>query len=155
MKSKAIFLDRDGVINRKPPDHDYVKSVSELKLLPGIKSAIKFLKNKGYLSVVVTNQRGISLGHFNHDTLAEIHAHINFIAALYYCHHAYHHQCNCRKPKPGLILQAASELNIDLSVSHLIGDSQTDIQAAHAAGVKSAHLLPTNSPILPLLTKIL
>ena len=160
MKSKAVFLDRDGVINRKPPDHYYVKSISELVILPHVANAIKAIKTAGFLIVVVTNQRGISLGHLNHDTLADIHNHINIqldhqIDAFYYCHHDHHHNCNCRKPKPGLILQAATEFDIDFANSYLIGDSETDIQAAHAAEIKKAYLIATNSSLLDLIPKIL
>src|SRR3989344_2161094 len=160
MKSKAVFLDRDGVINRKPPDHYYVKSISELVILPHVANAIKAIKTAGYLVVVVTNQRGISLGHLNHDTLADIHNYLNArlsnqIDAFYYCHHDHHHNCDCRKPKAGLILQAARDLNIDLKSSRLIGDSESDIQAARAAGIKNAHLIPTNSSLLDLIPKIL
>lgn len=160
MKSKAIFLDRDGVINRKPPDHKYVTSVSELAILPEVRTALTHFKKAGYLIIVVTNQRGVSLGHLDHEALSDIHVHINKILqnridAFYYCHHDYHHNCNCRKPKPGLILQAAADFDINLANSHLIGDSETDIQAARAAGIENAHLIPTNSSLLDLLPKIL
>ncbi|TSC85824.1 MAG: histidinol-phosphate phosphatase family protein [Microgenomates group bacterium Gr01-1014_16] len=156
MKSKAVFLDRDGVINRKPSEHRYVTHVSELVILPHVNKFLSRVKKSGYLVIVVTNQRGISLGHLNHDTLADIHKCINnklnnYIDAFYYCHHDHHHQCACRKPKPGLILQAVKDFNIDLHKSHLIGDSQTDIQAAHAAGIKNAHLIPSNSSLLKIL----
>lgn len=163
MTSKALFLDRDGVINQKPPDHHYVTSVSELILLPGIEQAIHRAKAAGFLIIVVTNQRGISRGHFTEEILSQIHTHINShlqkhqaaIDAFYYCHHDYHHQCDCRKPRPGLILKAAKDFRIDLSHSHLIGDSPSDIQAAAAAGIPSAHLIPPNSPLLPQVLKIL
>jgi len=156
MKSKAIFLDRDGVINRKPPDHKYVTSLSELVILPDVKTALTHFKKAGYLIIIVTNQRGISLGHLDHDTLSDIHTHINKtlqnkIDAFYYCHHDYHHNCNCRKPKPDLILQAAKDFKIDLKNSLLIGDSESDIQAAHAAGIKNTHLISSNSSLLKLL----
>ena len=157
MTSKALFLDRDGVINQKPPDHHYVTSVSQLILLPGIEHAIRRAKSAGFLIIVVTNQRGISRGHLTVDALAQIHDHINHhlkkhraaIDAFYYCRHDYHHHCNCRKPKPGLILKAAQDFRIDLARSHLIGDSPSDIEAAASAGIPSAHLIPPNSPLLP------
>lgn len=156
MRSKAVFLDRDGVINQKPPDHQYVKSLSELIILPHVSPALTQLKSAGFLAIVITNQRGISLGHLSHTTLTAIHRHINLqllhtIDAFYYCHHDHHHNCTCRKPQPGLILQATKDFNIDLSRSHLIGDSATDIQAAHAAGITNTHLIPSNSSLLGLL----
>lgn len=140
---RAIFLDRDGVINEKMPDGRYVTRWEEFKFLPGVAEAIKAFNDMGFLVVIVTNQRGIAKGLYTEEDLREIHRRMcrrieragGRIDAIYYCPHDIHENCNCRKPKPGMILKAAEELKIDLPSSYLIGDSITDIQCGKKAGV--------------------
>lgn len=140
---KAIFLDRDGVINKER--RDYVKSINELEIFPYVSNAIKLLNDAGFLTVVITNQSAINRGIISHDDVKNIHENINQhlnmnktkIDAFYYCPHTPFENCQCRKPKPGLLLKAASELNIDLSKSFMIGNSDSDLEAARSAKCKS------------------
>ena len=140
---RAIFLDRDGVINEKMPEGQYVTRWEEFRLLPDVAEAIRTFNDMGFLVVVVTNQRGIAKGLYTEEDLKEIHRRMSEeiersggrIDAIYYCPHDIHENCNCRKPKPGMILKAAEELGIDLTSSYLIGDSITDIQCGKEAGV--------------------
>jgi histidinol-phosphate phosphatase family protein len=138
----VVFLDRDGVINVNRDD--YVKTWDEFEFIPGSKDAIKLLNENNYWVIIVTNQSPIGRGIFSHDTLENIHknmldelsragAHID---AIFYCPHSPYDKCGCRKPKPGLLIQAAKELKIDLSSSWLIGDSDGDIEAGSAVGCK-------------------
>ncbi len=137
---RAVFLDRDGVINRLRTDH--VKSLEELVLLPGATQAIARLSHAGWAAVVVTNQAGVNKGLVGEETLADIHNHIaaaveasgGKIVGTYYCPHREEEACACRKPQPGLLLQAAEELGLSLSDSYLVGDSFRDMAAADAAG---------------------
>jgi len=145
MKRRAVFLDRDGVINQKPKEHDYVKSWDEFKFIPGIDTLIKDINVKGYLVVVITNQRGIARGIVKEKTVKRIHCKMikelkekgAVIDAIYYCPHNIEDKCNCRKPKPGMILKAVKDLNIDLKNSILIGDDKSDIIAGKKAGCKT------------------
>jgi histidinol-phosphate phosphatase family protein len=152
-KIQVVFLDRDGVINVNRDD--YVKSWSEFEFLPGAKDAIKMLNETNYWVIIVTNQSPIGRGIFDHNTLEEIHtkmlqelsdagAHID---AIYYCPHSPDDECGCRKPKPGLLIRAAEELNIDLNNSWLIGDSDGDIEAGKAAGCKTFKVTEINGLI--------
>ena len=142
-KLKTIFLDRDGVINQERKD--YVKSISELKILPNVANNIKLLKNAGFLIVVITNQSAINRGIITHDIINLIHESIQkhleknqtSIDKFYYCPHTPDENCNCRKPKPGLLNQAILELNIDVNSSWMIGDSDSDIEAANSIGCKA------------------
>lgn len=143
MTRKAIFLDRDGVINKNRSD--YVKNISELEILPNISESVKKLKDFGFLVLVITNQSVINRGLTSHENIHKIHQCIQnylktndtFIDAFYYCPHKPEEKCICRKPKPGLILQAANELKIDLKLSWMIGDQDSDIKAAKLAGCNS------------------
>ena len=139
---KAVFLDRDGVIccNRD----DYVKSWDEFQFLRGAREAIARLTGAGWPVVVITNQAVVNRGIASATVVEEIHgrmvaeveAYGGRIARVYYCPHRPDEHCGCRKPQPGMLLQAAGELDIDLEDSCLIGDTVTDIQAAQAVGVK-------------------
>jgi D-glycero-D-manno-heptose 1,7-bisphosphate phosphatase len=136
----AIFLDRDGVINVEPID--YVKSWGEFTFLPGSLQALKALTRLSWPVIVVTNQAGIGRGLMTEQTLLEIHANMleqihqagGRIDAIYYCPHHPDDHCSCRKPLPGMFLRAAQDLRIDLSCSYMIGDTEKDLYAAHAAG---------------------
>jgi histidinol-phosphate phosphatase family protein len=141
---KAIFLDRDGVINVNR--HDYVKSWSEFEFLDDSKEGIKLINSSEYMLIIITNQSPIGRGIFTTNTLDQIHFKMlhelgkagAYIDAIYYCPHKPDDGCECRKPKPGLILRAASDFCIDLKNSWMIGDSDTDIEAGKTAGCRTA-----------------
>jgi D-glycero-D-manno-heptose 1,7-bisphosphate phosphatase len=138
--NRAIFLDRDGVLNKKPPEHDYVKKVSELEILPGVREAVDLIKQSGYLAIVITNQRGVARGMMTRDDVRKIHMILNKkldgkIDAFYVCYHEIEEDCECRKPKPGMVLRAAERWKIDLKRSWMIGDSEKDMETAKNAGV--------------------
>jgi D-glycero-D-manno-heptose 1,7-bisphosphate phosphatase len=154
--NKSVFLDRDGVINKRPNKHDYVKSWAEFELLPDVIPALKILKENGYLIVVISNQRGVARGLMTPEDVIDIHSNLNSylnaqgtgIDAFYFCPHDYSHTCTCRKPAPGLINQAVKELNIDLAKSCFIGDSDNDRLCGKNAGVLTKIISP-NSSLLP------
>ena len=147
-KNKAVFFDRDGVLNI---DKDYLHKIDELEWIDGAKEAVSYLTQLGYTIFVVTNQSGIARGYYAEDDMHRLHEHMTSELALaggkvtkfYYCPHLpsskikeYAVECDCRKPKPGLLLQAMNEYPIDKEKSFLIGDKQRDIASAHAAGIK-------------------
>ena len=146
MARKAIFLDRDGVINQNR--HDYVKDISELKILSIIPESIKKFKLLGFLVIVVTNQSAINRGLTSHENVNKIHQTINdflkknktSIDAFYYCPHTPNENCICRKPKPGLIMQASNDFKIELKSSWMIGDNDSDVKAGKSAGCNSIKL---------------
>ncbi|HXF70781.1 MAG TPA: HAD-IIIA family hydrolase [Thermoflexus sp.] len=137
---RAVFLDRDGVICENRPDH--VKSWGEFRFLPGALSALRRLAETPFPIVVVTNQAIIHRGIVPAEIVAEIHARMTWsirrfggrLDAIYCCPHRPEEGCFCRKPKPGLLFQAAKDLGISLEDSYLIGDALTDVEAALAAG---------------------
>jgi D-glycero-D-manno-heptose 1,7-bisphosphate phosphatase len=140
----TIFLDRDGVINRKL-DEDYVKHWGEFEFLPGAKEALKILTEKRYRLIVVTNQRGIARGLMTMEALMDIHARMidelaqsgAEIIAIYCCPHD-KDQCECRKPKIGMFLQAQRDFpDIDFAQTVLIGDSVSDMEAGKRAGCRT------------------
>jgi D-glycero-D-manno-heptose 1,7-bisphosphate phosphatase len=145
----AIFLDRDGVIIENRPD--YVQNWSQVKFIPGALKALAFLNQLPMRIVLVTNQAGIGRKIISPENAAAINQHIKRaivdaggrIDGTYICPHTPEDHCSCRKPKPGLILQAVHDLDIDLSKSTLIGDNLTDIQAGMAAKVKRIVLVRT------------
>lgn len=144
---KAAFLDRDGVINEDRDD--YVKNIRELKIYPHAPEAIKCLNEAGYVVVVVSNQQGVAKGVLSEDDLRMIEKEITrrveaaggCIAAFYYCKHLASENCACRKPKPGMLFQAADDLGIDLTQSVMIGDTERDVQAGKSAGCRTVLLL--------------
>lgn len=137
---RAIFLDRDGVICENRADH--VKNWLEFKFLPGAKESLAALSHLGLPIVVVTNQAAIGRGLLTNKTLEDIHQRMVAEIAVYggridrifYCPHRPEDKCDCRKPKPGLLIQAAEALDLDLKNSYLIGDTATDIQAGLEVG---------------------
>ena len=140
---KTVFLDRDGVINRNPPDNGYVCNWADFTFIPNALEAIRYLTQNGYHIFLATNQAGIGKGIFTEQQLTEIHLQMRteietaggHIHKIYYCPHHPDAECECRKPKPGMLLRAAHEHNINVSNTFFIGDSITDIQAAHSARV--------------------
>jgi histidinol-phosphate phosphatase family protein len=139
---KAVFLDRDGTIARDVP---YCSRPEDFELLPGAAEGIKLLNEHGFKVVLVTNQSGIARGYFTEEMLARIHdkmkkelaRHGGHIDAVYYCPHHPDDNCDCRKPKPKMVLQAARDLDIDLSQSYVIGDAEIDIELARQAGCRA------------------
>lgn len=137
---RAVFLDRDGVINENL--HDYVKQWAEFKFLSGTFTALERLANISLPIVIITNQSAVGRGMLDQQVLEEmhtrmtdmIHAHGGRIDKIVYCPHHPETGCDCRKPKPGLLKQAAEALNINLRDSYLVGDATSDIQAGLAVG---------------------
>lgn len=155
-KSKACFLDRDGVLIE---EKNYLASIADVNIPDETLEALKIIKNKGFKIIVITNQGGVARGYYSENAVIAVHKEIDRILALkdlaidayYYClHHPdgsvkeYSIACDCRKPSPGMILQAAKDFNIDLSKSFMIGDKMSDVKAAENAGclgilVKTGH----------------
>ena len=159
-KQKAIFLDRDGTINKYV---GFLRNIDDFELIDGVSEALKQINQSGYLAIVVTNQPVIARGDVSWDELHEIHKKMEtllgkdgaYIDGIYICPHhpdkgfegerpEYKFDCDCRKPKPGLLLQAANDFNIDLSASYMIGDSERDVEAGKAAGCKGLLMVEMN-----------
>jgi D-glycero-D-manno-heptose 1,7-bisphosphate phosphatase len=142
----AAFLDRDGTLNVRPAEHEYVTTPGEFELLPGALDGVATLAGCGLAPVVVSNQRGLGRGMVERETLDVIERSIQAgleplgarIAAFHYCPHLIEEGCDCRKPKPGMLLRAADELGLDLDASWMIGDSPSDVEAGVAAGCRAA-----------------
>jgi len=143
----AVFLDRDGVINENR--EDYVKSWDEFVFLPGVFEALRKLAENSWLVVVISNQSAINRGLVSRAIVDEINSrmmeaverHGGRIEAVLYCPHRPDENCNCRKPRPGLLLEAARRFNIDLSRSYLVGDALSDIAAGLSVGCQSILVL--------------
>ena len=140
---RAVFLDRDGVLNVYLPG-DYVKSPAELRLLPGVAQAVRKLNDAQTPVYLISNQQGVAKGLMTIDDLQTVDRALRdhlaaeagaTLAQSYYCTHAKADDCDCRKPKGGLLLRAAREHGIDFAASTFVGDTETDAQAARAAGV--------------------
>ena len=142
MANKAVFIDRDGTIAK---DVSYCSAPEDFELLSGAARGIKLLNENGFKVIIVTNQSGVARGYFTEETLAKIHEKMKRelakegarVDAIYYCPHHPDDGCDCRKPKPKMVLQAASDLNIDLSQSYAVGDLDMDIEMGRAAGCKT------------------
>lgn len=142
-KKKAIFLDRDGVLNKKRDD--YVKSIDELEIFPNIYESIKKFNENNFLVVIITNQSAINRKLTTSQKVDEIHQTIKneikknngIIDGIYVCPHTPHESCQCRKPKPGLLMKAIDELGIDPKLSWMVGDSDSDIMAGKNVGCKT------------------
>jgi len=147
-KNIAVFMDRDGTINEEV---GYLSRVEELKLIPGAAQAIRLLNEEGIKTVVVTNQSGVARGFFSEECVRIINSSLNdmlrregaLIDRFYYCPHhptagnePYKRVCDCRKPEPGMLLQAARELDIDLAASYVVGDMLKDLEAGRRVGAK-------------------
>ena len=148
MKLKAAFFDRDGVLN---VDKSYLYKIEDLEWIDGAKEALAYLTQQGYTVFVVTNQSGIARGYYTVDDMNKLHYFMaqqvaaagGKIEKFYYCPHLpegkiaeYAVECDCRKPKPGLILRAFEEYDIDRDAAFLIGDKPRDVESAEAAGIK-------------------
>jgi histidinol-phosphate phosphatase family protein len=147
--SRAVFLDRDGVLTRERPD--YVKTPEELEILAGIEAPLREIKKRGFQIVIITNQSVVGRGLTTHYEMSRIHEKLRAelarlgckIDGIYYCPHRPDEGCNCRKPEPGLILKASRELGIDTAKSWMIGDKEMDLEAARRAGCRGIRV-PTN-----------
>ncbi len=146
---RAVFLDRDGVICY---DVHYMRSPDQFALMPGVAEGIRRLNEAGFLVVVATNQSGIRRGYFTEEDLKKIHERMiqelsargARIDAIYYCPCLPEEGCECRKPRPGMLLQAAKDLEIDLSKSFMVGDKDIDALAGKAVGCYS--IVISNEP---------
>lgn len=149
--NKAVFLDRDGVINERAAPHQYIVGWEDFRFLPGVGQAIRALNEAGYLVLLVTSQRGVVRGMMTMEAVDDIHrrmcdalgqvgAHID---GIYVCPHDIG-QCTCRKPEIGLFLQAEQDFPIDKSRSWMVGDSDTDVEAGRRYGVRT--ILTTDLP---------
>ena len=160
-KNKAIFLDRDGVLNQEMGD--YVCKLEDFHVLEQNIEPLKKLQDKGYLLIVATNQGGLAKGWYSEEELAKMHhklrevykAHGVEFTDIFYCpHHPdFTGDCDCRKPKPGMLLRGIAKYNIDPSLSYFIGDRERDIIAGTAAGVKGI-LINSDQPISDVLDLI-
>jgi D-glycero-D-manno-heptose 1,7-bisphosphate phosphatase len=158
----AVILDRDGVLNKKPPRAHYVRTWKEFEWMTGAKEALRLFNEAGYLVIVVTNQAGIGRGNMTEADLTDIHNRMKAevareggrIDAIYYCPHDWNQGCECRKPKPGMLFQAQRDHSLDLSRTIFIGDDDRDAQAADAAGCLSV-LLSENRSLMEVTRGIL
>ncbi len=152
---KAVILDRDGVLNKKPPRAHYVRNWEEFEWLPGAVEGLRLLKKAGYKLILATNQAGIARGIMSEAQLAALHDRMQAelkaacaeLDAIYYCPHGWDEGCLCRKPRPGLLFQAQREHHLDLTKTVFIGDDERDLAAGTAAGcptflVSSDYSLP-------------
>ncbi len=152
-KVKAVFLDRDGVLNQEMGD--YVRRLEDFHILDNF-DALKTLQDKGYMLLVATNQGGLAKGWYTEEELCKMHSHLKAVYAehgveltdFFYCpHHPnFTGDCDCRKPKPGLLLQGIEKYNVDPALSYFIGDRERDVEAGTAAGVKGI-LIDSDQPI--------
>ncbi len=139
-KTKAVFLDRDGVINI---EKDYAHKTEDFEFLTGVFEAVKHFNELGFIVVVVTNQSGIARGYYTNDDfwrlteymVGKFERHGAKIAKVYHCPHGPEEGCDCRKPNPGMLLAAQKKFDIDMQNSWMIGDKEGDIKAALSAGV--------------------
>jgi len=153
MTRRAIFMDRDGTISEEV---GYVNHLSRYKLLPRSIDAIRMINDAGFLAIVATNQSGVARGYFAEALVGAVHERLLSwvheggarLDAIYYCPHhpregppPFRADCDCRKPRPGMLLRAAREHGIDLTGSYMIGDSRVDMEAAAAAGVRPVLVL--------------
>ena len=170
-KQKAIFLDRDGTLNKYV---GFLRNIDDFELIEGVPEAIKLINQSGYLAIVVTNQPVIARGEVSWDELNDIHRKLEtllgkegaYIDGIYICPHhpdkgfegerpEYKIDCDCRKPKPGMFLQAAKDFNIDLSQSYMIGDDERDVEAGRNAGCKSYFKIEDQYGLIKLINTIL
>lgn len=146
MQRRAVFLDRDGVINE---DFGYVGRVEDFVFIDGVFEALKTLQQKGFLLIIITNQSGIGRGYYSEEDFLKLSEYMKkelkkvgvTITDIFYCPHHPKERCSCRKPKPQMILDAAKKYNIDLASSYLVGDKMSDIEAGKNAGIKNLILL--------------
>jgi D-glycero-D-manno-heptose 1,7-bisphosphate phosphatase len=155
---KAVFLDRDGVINR---DTGFVRRAEEFEFLDGAIETLQELQRRGYVLVVITNQSGIGRGYYTLEDFQQVNAWMLdrlasngiTVAGVYCCPHGPDAGCECRKPAPGMILQAQREHGLDLTQSWLVGDKSSDIEAAERAGIRQTLLIRSAYEVDPAFAK--
>jgi D-glycero-D-manno-heptose 1,7-bisphosphate phosphatase len=148
MQNVGVFIDRDGTISEEV---GYINHLSRFQVYPWSAEAIRNLNRKGLKAIIVTNQAGVARGYFEESLIHEVHQKLReemkksgaYLDAIYYCPHhptvgkpPYRLDCDCRKPKPGMLLRAADEFEIDMKQSYVIGDRYSDVELAHNAGTK-------------------
>jgi D-glycero-D-manno-heptose 1,7-bisphosphate phosphatase len=151
MKRPAVFIDRDGTLSEEV---GYINHPSRFRLFPYSSEAIKLLNNSGWLAIVITNQAGVARGYFSEDVIVSVHEQLKRdlqdaqLDAIYYCAHhpsvgepPYRFDCDCRKPKTGLIDRAVMDFEIDVAASWMAGDRYSDVELARNAGLHSAFVL--------------
>jgi D-glycero-D-manno-heptose 1,7-bisphosphate phosphatase len=153
MKNRAIFIDRDGTLNEEV---GYITGISQFRLFDFAAQSIKMINDAGWYAVIITNQAGIARGQYTEAFLRHLHAEMESslrqrgarLDAIYYCPHhpdfgvpPYRQDCNCRKPKPGLIDKASRDLSLDLKECYVIGDRIRDVETGHAAGARSVMVM--------------
>ena len=158
---KAVFLDRDGVLNKELGD--YVCSIEDFKVLTHNFDVLKELQSRGYLLIVITNQGGLAKGWYTEDTLDKMHDHLKktyaeqgiLLTEIYYCRHhpEYNGNCLCRKPGSLMLEKGIARFGIDAASSYFIGDRERDVIAGEAAGLKGI-LIDSDQPISEILNQI-
>lgn len=152
--NKALFLDRDGVLNRERGEYTF--QLDDFEILPDVAEALSIAKSKGYFLIVISNQGGIAKGLYSREQVEKLHQKLAeelfaggvVLDEIYYCpHHNEVGKCHCRKPEPLLLQKAITRFNIDISQSVMIGDKVRDIEAAEAVGIKGIQIV-ANSGIL-------
>jgi mannose-1-phosphate guanylyltransferase/phosphomannomutase len=151
-RRRAVFVDRDGVLIR---DVDHLTSTSQLEILPGVPEALRRLHGAGWAIVVVTNQSVVARGWLTEEALREIHRELALrlaargaaLDAIYHCPHHPEGSCDCRKPKPGMLLRAAADLGIDLAASVMVGDAPSDVEAGRRAGCRTVLIRDTAAAV--------
>jgi D-glycero-D-manno-heptose 1,7-bisphosphate phosphatase len=146
-------LDRDGVINQRPPEGDYITRWEDFHILPGVAEGIALLNHAGFSVIVVTNQRCVAKGQLTEADLQKMHERMTDVLeragakidATFYCPHEIEPPCDCRKPAPGMLLSAARSRGFDLRTSWMIGDSDNDVEAGVNAGCKTARVIATDA----------
>jgi len=141
-REPAVIVDRDGVLNERPPKASYVSRPDEFRWLPGSLEALRMFSDAGYRVIIVSNQAGIGRGVMTEDDLRAVHHRMRAeaagaggrIDAIYHCPHDWDEGCDCRKPRPGMLFQAQRDFHLDLTRTHFIGDDLRDVEAAEAAG---------------------
>lgn len=147
----CVFFDRDGIVNESPGP-GYVERWEDFHLQPGFVAALRTAAAKGYPAVVITNQQGVAKGLYSEEELQDIHGQFRAqlrthgidVLDIFYCPHFAADGCECRKPKPGMFLEAAKKHGLDLGKSWMVGDSERDVEAGHNAGCKTIRVCPSD-----------
>ncbi len=152
-KRKCVFFDRDGVVNIAPPPEEYyVRSLDRFFIMPEFMESLRVVNQRDYAAVIVTNQRCIERGLITWDEINRIHEHLRSAVSaeglelldIMVCPHG-DHECDCRKPLPGMLLDAARRYNLDLPGSWMVGDHESDVLAGFAAGCRTVRIAPSGT----------
>jgi len=144
-ETPCLFFDRDGIVNHPPPPGDYVRRPEDFRIQSAFIEALQVAARKGWPAIIVTNQQGIAKGLYTEADLQAMHTLLREelrlqglrLLDILHCPHGRDEGCRCRKPQPGMLLEAAARHRLDLKNSWLVGDNETDVQAAHAAGCRA------------------